>query len=790
MPNQDEIKYTQYVPSQQLSIDDLSKILYEPNQDLMIRNADALSKIAAATEGAGNATEAYINNLKFLPGDESVDRDELLRTANEMIYKPWDEKTSPAELSRFVSEFGKRISPSGDVGKAKARYENKLKWSLTYNDQLATLPKADSELLENEMDNVLLGMDNVPQMEEMVLSNKVTALPDFDTILSSQALHPIITAGWNTTDGYRNQGLRYESTKKAINGKIEQDGSIQNWLDQYNRIHKTNYNLSNCITGYDEKGNAIIKSDIPDELKGAITDAWERCTEYAIQKRPVSVSKEQSKEQSNSSGNGSKTDSETPTMYKTATLYYDSTYGNLGYILDHNPSKLGITGVTFYNSDKDELLGSIVSKNEDGSYGINFDPNKFKTINGKNYYLIGDEKNQTIAFEYTDKAALDNLANTLENYVTKCNDVVLKSEFASLSQTNLSNTSKKFFGSNFNVLVRTEGKDGFVSDPTYKFDAGNIVSIDGYSFSSEFGDILFMATMKDGDNNKDVILALNDNEDLNNICRNLLSHLTSMDVWGEFFLKNPEYIKFGTEWQRQAIQTDGQGRYYKEIQFNYDNFEKTGVDTIPSNFIGYSMRMILPKEADEEMFIQMVDRNGNPVKVGGNDVMSFSSMNRFYNALKTYQDYYENPAYNNLGDDISEYITNSIIGRTLDYDLQTLGTQTYFAGRQRMRSYKESDYGGYVMQLLALEKNNDSNMLSSDFINGEKVPVGKNVCLGDIVYDITAKQSYMIVRYGNQYILVDGNRKYQGIYTPNMKANRAQYRVYEGKYRGQKVNLQ
>lgn len=788
MPNQDEIKYTQYVPSQQLSIDDLSKILYEPNQELMLRNADALSKVAAATEGAGNATEAYINSLKFLPGDESVDRDELLRTANEMIYKPWDEKTSPSELSRFVSEFGKRISPSGDVGRAKARYENKLKWSLANNDQMTTLPEEDRRLLENEMDNVLLGMDNVPQMEEMVLSNKVAALPDFDTVLSSQALHPIITAGWNTTDGHRQQGLRYESAKNAINGKIEQDGSIQNWLDQYNRIYGTNYNLSNCITGYDEKGNVIIKSDIPDELKGAITDAWERCTEYTVQKQPAYASRASSN--GNGGGVGSNNNNEAPTMRTIATLYHDSTYGNLGYILDHNPSKLGVTGITFYNSDKDELLKSIISENEDGAYSINFDPNKFKTINGKNCYLIGDEKNPTIAFEYTDKAALDNLADILENYITRCNDVVLKSEFASLSQTNLSNTSKKFFGDNFNVLIKTEDGNGFVSDPSYKFDAGNIVSIDGYSFSSEFGDILLMATMKDGDNNKDVILALKDNEDLNNVCRNLLPHLTSMDAWGEFFMKNPEYIKFGTEWQRQPIQIDSQGRYYKDIQFNYDNFDKTGVDTIPSNFIGYSMRMILPKEADDEMYIQMVDRNGNPVKVEGKDVLSFSSMNRFYNALKTYQDYYENPTYKNIGDDVSEYITNSIIGRTLDYDLQTPGIQTYFAGRQRMRSYKENAYGGYVMQLLTLEKNTDKTLLSDDFMNGKSVPVGKSVCLGDIVYDTNKKESYMIVRYGNQYILVDGNKKFQGIYSPNMKANREQFKVYEGKYRGQKVNLQ
>ena len=100
-----------------------------------------------------------------------------------------------------------------------------------------------------------------------------------------------------------------------------------------------------------------------------------------------------------------------------ATLYYNSTYGNLGYILDHNPSKLGIKGITFYNSDKDELLKSIVSKNEDGSYSINFDPDKFKTINGKNYYLIGDEESPMIAFEFANEGSLENLKKQIINYI-------------------------------------------------------------------------------------------------------------------------------------------------------------------------------------------------------------------------------------------------------------------------------------------------------------------------------------------------------------------------------------
>lgn len=473
-----------------------------------------------------------------------------------------------------------------------------------------------------------------------------------------------------------------------------------------------------------------------------------------------------------------------------ATLYYNSTYGNLGYILDHNPSKLGIKGITFYNSDKDELLKSIVSKNEDGSYSINFDPDKFKTINGKNYYLIGDEESPMIAFEFANEGSLENLKKQIINYIKIWNDIVPKIEFLSLSQTNLSNSAKKFFGNNFNILVKTGYGNGYVSDPSYKYDAGKIVSIDGYSFSSEFGEILLVATLKNSDKNESIVLALKDGQDLNIVCGNLSTYLTSMDERGAFFLNNPDFIRWGTEWQRQPIEVDSQGRYYKEIQFNNYNCDRTGLVAIPANFIGYSMRMILPREADDEMVIQMVDRDGNPTKVEGKDVMPFYSMNLFYDALKAYLDYYENPQNLTIGDDVSEYITNRLIGRTLDYDLSTDGTQTYFAGRQRMRSYNENTYGGYVMQLLMLEKNNDSNMLSSDFINGKAVPVGKNVCLGDIVYDMNTEKSYMIVKYGNQYILVDGNKKFQGIYTPNKKANREQFRVYEGQHRGQKVNLQ
>ena len=483
-----------------------------------------------------------------------------------------------------------------------------------------------------------------------------------------------------------------------------------------------------------------------------------------------------------------------------ATLYYNSTYGNLGYILAHNPSKLGIKGITFYNSDKDELLKSIVSKNEDGSYSINFDPDKFKTINGKNYYLIGDEESPMIAFEFANEGSLENLKKQIINYIKIWNDIVPKIEFLSLSQTNLSNSAKKFFGNNFNILVKTGYGNGYVSDPSYKYDAGKIVSIDGYSFSSEFGEILLVATLKNGDKNESIVLALKDGQDLNIVCGNLSTYLTSMDERGAFFLNNPDFIRWGTEWQRQPIEVDSQGRYYKEIQFNNYNCDRTGLVAIPANFIGYSMRMILPREADDEMVIQMVDRDGNPTKVEGKDVMPFYSMNLFYDALKAYLDYYENPQNLTIGDDVSEYITNRLIGRTLDYDLSTPKTvETYFAGSERRKSY--NGYGGDIQQFDSLErfirngeKANFANTLymklTADGKAPKEVKINKSVYTGDIVYDTDNDEPYLLMRYGNEYILVDGNGKFQGIYDYNKLANRERFVVFEGQHRGQKVNLQ
>ena len=825
MENSDAIKYTDYIPVAGYSLDDLAKLLYTEDRDLQNKNADALGKIVENMERGTNLPLQYLDNLEFLPGD-TADTQKYRDLIENMQNSQWDYEKSPAALSSLIRDFGNAIGPNGDIGKATRRNEAHQLWMEDKDNQSAflSLDKNTIDLLKQENINKLLNTGNTSEMFDIASGDKVAELPDLNEILSDDAMRSLIaksdfdTSAWNGT-WTDTIGLPKEIAAMVINGIVKGDEKINRWIDQHNRLYGTNYTLDNCI---DENGN--LKEDLPEQLKGALKDAYGRATAPARTFKPFSVNRGGGGGgNGNGSGNGNGNEEKHPMMTDTINVHlptatnmanfskmmnadgstayflnfkkkmdtYDSgsiekatdfSYKtNWDDVLNFHPSQSGDSNSTIYNLDK---LNAAI---DNAGLTIRYESGDDRTY-------VFDRSNRLVA-TFAGNVGLDYFKRWMKSVYHTLNDTFEWQERVQNKLTFMkfdSPVSSSFNSRDFSVVMSNENGE-FCIDYDDFSEAGlkSLDKIVGFSYGNILGTISFVAEVTDKEGNKQqVILKAKDSgkyRGMAEFCYNHIQNNKEHDAAIGWLLNNLEYADLMSELECQWVDKDGD-LYFKQLEITNSLCRKYGLHYMPVSFYGCSIRQTQQRDANNVYSTKyyMVDKEGNMV---GNYM--FTSPQELLYGLALFFDAYENVP--SLADNanMKEYYLRMCTG--LDADVSDAdGKQYFFPGTDTNFFYKRDKVDMELRAIIEIFSSDVplNNGKIAETRNGNLVNVnrtaGDGICAGDIVKLKGSNEYFIILPYGNDYILVDKDMKYRGAASDAVLKS-TDNKIFKGKYRGTQI---
>lgn len=828
-----DIKYTDYIPAQGYSLEDLSKILYKEDRDLQKANLEALGNIVESTERITNLPIQYLDSLEFLPG-EQADTSVIKERINDIVGTAWDEKKSPAELARLVRDIGAETGPNGTIGKATRRNAAHNIWLANEenNKALSSLSDEENRLLIQENIDKLLGTQDTAVMNNIALADKVAALPDFNKVLSNDSMKSILAKSEfdNRVGSFIRRsaiGLPKDIAAEVINGIIQQDESINRWIEQYNRI----YGLENPITldnAIDKNGN--VKEDLPPQLKGALRDAFGRATAPSETLMPLSVGSGSGGGYSNRSngGGGSKNTIDDPmfqttehiivprAMNSAAVSELSQRPGSEGYIENFRKSMSNFfTGLkyskSFLNTNWDNIFFFTPDKEEKDKliYDIDKINERFikdritlRYVVGKNETYIFDKKNKLIT-SFDGKVSTEQFTNQIKAYYETLNDFYRKSNAEigiSFYDFPKAVDATKYNKKDFSMIMTNEAGTYAVDDAEMK-NVKKIKSFNSFSYGNMLGDISFKATVvMNNDEEKQVILKISNHNKIGDYMKLAQRNVgNNREDWGtRWVLENPYLCAFTSSLERQPLQYDKKSHPYRGITLNDGVARAYGLKFMPVAFYGTEIRIMQQKMNDGTFAdsVYFVDKDGNRI---GNYVEN--SVGNLLFRFNNYFESYYNTAASSLADDadLTEYNRQRCTGIEYDADIDKDGVQIFFPpknGSYDKNTEITSELKSIVLMLDRKGKSlKDTSYVAKTIkksdgkdylINVNRASSTGGVFVGDLIQPEGSNEAYIILPFAGNYVMCDKDFKFKGIVTNDMIKN-TENKIFQGKYRGEKI---